>query len=135
MKIWDISRTLSNDFAEWPGDEPFRYRVTNEISKGASVNLGAIGMSVHKRTHADARLHFDVNGTSIEKESLETYLGRASVVDLSEAFSQSTEKHLITREDLRPQAEEIAATSRLLVKTGTWRDSTVFPNRIPVIGA
>src|SRR5215468_5860372 len=109
MKIWDISRTLSKDFAEWPGDEPFRYRVTNEISKGASVNLGAIGMSVHNGTHADARLHFDVNGTSIEKASLETYLGRASVVDLSEAFSQSTEKHLITREDLRPQAEEIAA--------------------------
>ena len=46
MKIWDISRTLSNDFAEWPGDEAFRYRVTMEIAKGASVNLGAIAMSV-----------------------------------------------------------------------------------------
>jgi Predicted metal-dependent hydrolase len=60
MKIWDISRTLSNDFAEWPGDEPFRYRVTNEIAKGASVNLGAIAMSVHNGTHADARFHFDM---------------------------------------------------------------------------
>ena len=135
MKIWDISRTLSNDFAEWPGDEPFRYRVTNEIAKGASVNLGAIVMSVHNGTHADARFHFDMNGASIEKASLEIYLGRATVVDLSETFFQSTEKHLITREDLRPHAEEIAATSRLLVKTGRWSDSTVFPNRIPVIAA
>jgi arylformamidase len=135
MKIWDISRTLSNDFAEWPGDEPFRYRVTNEIAKGASVNLGAIAMSVHNGTHADARLHFDMNGASIEKASLDVYLGRATVVDLSEAFFQSTEKHLITREDLRKHAEEIAATSRLLVKTGRWSDSTVFPNRIPVIAA
>jgi arylformamidase len=88
MKIWDISRTLSNDFAEWPGDEAFRYRVTNEIAKGASVNLGAIAMSVHNGTHADARFHFDANGASIEKASLEIYLGRATVVDLSETFLQ-----------------------------------------------
>ena len=135
MKIWDISRTLSNEFAEWPGDAPFRYRVTNEIAKGASVNLGAIAMSVHNGTHADARFHFEMNGAPIEKASLEIYLGRATVVDLSETFFQSTEKHLITREDLRPHAEEIAATSRLLVKTSQWSDSTVFPNRIPVIAA
>src|SRR5205807_9649597 len=135
MKIWDISRTLSNDFAEWPGDEPFDYRLTNAIAKGASVNLGAITMSVHNGTHADARFHFDTNAESIEKVPLDTYLGRATVVDLSQTFSKSTEKHLITREDLRPHAEEIAATSRLLVKTSRWSDSTIFPNRIPVIAA
>ena len=135
MKIWDISRTLSNDFAEWPGDEPFRYRLTNEIPKGASVNLGAITMSVHNGTHADARIHFDTNGASIEKAPLEVYLGRATVVDLSQIFLRLKEKHLITIEDLRPHAEEIAAASRLLVRTGRWSDSTVFPDRIPVIAA
>jgi arylformamidase len=135
MKIWDISRTLSNDFAEWPGDEPFNYRLTNEIAKGASVNLGAITMSVHNGTHADARFHFDTNAESIETVPLEIYLDRATVVDLSQIFSQSSEKHLVTREDLRPHAEQIASTSRLLVKTGRWRDSTNFPKRIPVIAA
>ena len=65
MKIWDISRTLSHDLAEWPGDEPFRIRLTSEIAKGASVNLGAITMSVHNGTHADARFHFDPKGDSI----------------------------------------------------------------------
>jgi arylformamidase len=135
MKIWDISRTLANDFAEWPGDEPFRYRVTNEIAKGASVNLGAVSMSVHNGTHADARFHFDTNGESIEKAPLDLYLGRATVVDLSQNFSRMKEKHLITIEDLRPHAEEIATTSRLLVKTGRWSDSTVFPEKIPVLAA
>jgi arylformamidase len=135
MKIWDISRTLSNDLAEWPGDEPFRHRVTSEIAKGGTVNLSAITTSVHNGTHADAQFHFDANGASIEKALLEMYLGRATVVDLSVAFHQPTEKHLITREDLRSHAEEIAATSRLLVKTGRWRDSTVFPAKIPVIAA
>ena len=135
MKIWDISRTLSDDLAEWPGDEPFHFRLTRKIAEGQSVNLGAIGMSVHNGTHADARFHFDTNGESIEKAPLEIYLGRAAVVDLTEAFSQSKEKHLITVEDLQPHSEEIAESSRLLVKTGRWSDSTVFPNQIPVIAA
>jgi arylformamidase len=135
MKIWDISRTLSDDLAEWPGDEPFHFRLTRKIADGQSVNLGAIDMSVHNGTHADARFHFDTNGESIEKAPLETYLGRAAVVDLTEAFSQSKEKHLITVEDLQPHSEEIAESSRLLVKTGRWDDSTVFPNQVPVIAA
>lgn len=135
MKIWDISRTLSNDFAEWPGDEPFHYRLTREIAKGQSVNLGAISMSVHNATHADARFHFDIKGESIEKTPLDIYLGRATVLDLAQTFLRSKEKHLITTEDLKPHAEDIAATSRLLVKTGRWRDSTIFPDQIPVIAA
>jgi arylformamidase len=135
MKLWDISRTLSNDLAEWPGDEPCHFRLTREKTKGASVNLGAISMSLHNGTHADARFHFDADGESIEKASLQTYLGRATVVDLWQAFLDSKEKHLITIEDLRPSAEAIAATSRILVKTGRWTDSTVFPKQIPVIAA
>ncbi len=135
MKIWDISRTLSNDLAEWPGDEPFHFRLTKTMAEGQSVNLGAIGMSVHNGTHADARFHFDTNGESIETAPLEIYLGRAVVVNLAEAFLQSKEKHLITIEDVQPHAEEIAETSRLLVRTGRWSDSTVFPNQIPVIAA
>jgi arylformamidase len=135
MKIWDISRTLSNDLAEWPGDEPCRFRLTREKTKGESVNLGALSMSVHNGTHTDARFHFDTNGESIEKAPLEIYLGRATVVDLAQAFLDAKEKHLITIEDLRPSAEAIAVSSRLLVKTGRWSDSTVFPDKIPVIAA
>jgi arylformamidase len=135
MKIWDISRTLSNDLAEWPGDEPYRFRLTSEKTKGASVNLGAISMSLHNGTHADARFHFDTDGESIDNASLQAYLGRATVVDLWQAFLDSKEKHLITIEDFRPSAEAIAATSRILVKTGRWTDSTVFPKQIPVIAA
>jgi arylformamidase len=135
MKIWDISRTLSNDLAEWPGDEPCRFRLTREKAKGQSVNLGAISMSLHNGTHADARFHFDTNGESIEKAPLETYLGRATVVDLAQAFLDAKEKHLITIEDLRPSAEAIATSSRLLLKTSRWTDSTVFPDKIPVIAA
>ena len=135
MKIWDISRTLWNDLAEWPGDEPFHFRLTKKIADGQSVNLGAITMGVHNGTHADAQFHFDAAGESIEKAPLEVYLGRAMVVDLAESFSQRREKQLITIEDLQAHAEEIGKTSRLLIKTGRWSDSAVFPKQIPVIAA
>ena len=135
MKIWDISRTLSHDLAEWPGDEPSRFRLTRQKAKGESVNLGAISMSVHNGTHADARFHFDPKGDSIEKAPLDIYVGRATVVDLAQSFARSKQKHLIIAEELKPYAEDIAATSRLLVKTGRWNDSTVFPDQIPVIAA
>jgi len=135
MKIWDISRTLWNDLAEWPGDEPFHFRLTKKIADGQSVNLGAITMGVHNGTHADAQFHFDAAGESIEKAPLEVYLGRAAVVDLAESFSQRREKQLITIEDLQAHAEEIGKTSRLLIKTGRWSDSAVFPKQIPVIAA
>ena len=135
MRIWGISRTLSNELAEWPGDEPFHFQLTKTIAEGQSVNLGTIEMSVHNGTHADARFHFDTKGESIEKAPLEIYLGRAVVVDLREAFSQSKGKHLITIEDFQPHSEEIAETSRVLVKTGRWSNSAVFPSEIPVIAA
>ncbi len=135
MRIWDISRTLSNELAEWPGDEPFHFQLAKTIAEGQSVNLGTIEMSVHNGTHADARFHFDTKGESIEKAPLEIYLGRAVVVDLREAFSQSKGKHLITIEDFQPHSEEIAETSRVLVKTGRWSNSAVFPSEIPVIAA
>lgn len=135
MKIWDISRTLSNDLAEWPGDEPCRFRLTREKAKGESVNLGAISMSVHNGTHADAQFHFDSEGGSIDQAPLVTYLGRATVVDLAQAFLESQEKRLMTIEDLRPSTEAIAATARLLLKTGRWNDSRIFPDKIPVIAA
>jgi arylformamidase len=135
MKIWDISRTLSNDLAPWPGDTRFQFSLTGTIAQGSSVNLGLIKTSVHNGTHADAQFHFDGNGESIEKAAPEIYLGRAMVVDLTEAFSESTEKHLIMLEDLRPYAEEIGETSRLLIRTGRWNNSAIFPNRIPVIAA
>jgi arylformamidase len=135
MKLWDVSRTLSNDLAEWPGDVPFHFKRTREISKGDSVNLGAISMSVHDGTHADAQFHFETHGETIEKAALEIYMGPAAIVDLADAFSRSSEKHLITLEDLWPHSEETAETSRLLIKTNRWSDSTVFPKQIPVIAA
>jgi arylformamidase len=131
MKIWDISRTLQNHLAPWPGDTPFTFGLVSRIGPGSSVNIGAITMSVHNGTHADAPFHFDPSGATIDAAALEKYFGPALVVDLEGRFSET--RQLIQIDDLRPNEMKIAKAGRLLIKTGTWRDSSVFPAWIPVL--
>jgi arylformamidase len=131
MKIWDISRTLSNDLAPWPGDTPFHFELAARLGQNSVVNVGAIGMSVHNGSHADAPFHFEKEGATIDQAMLETYLGRAVVVDLCRHF-QGGEQELITIDQLRAGTGGVE-TSRLLLKTDVWPDATVFPESIPVI--
>lgn len=130
MKIWDISRTLADNLAPWPGDTPFHFKLTRKIAQGDVVNLGAISLSVHNGTHADAPFHFDSNGETIEHLTLENYFGPAVVVDLTKILAGE-----IKIDNLQLNSADIEKTSRLLIKTGVWRDSTIFPEHIPVIAA
>ena len=132
MKIWDISRTLADVLAPWPGDTPFHFKLTRQIPAGDVVNLGAITTSVHNGTHADARFHFEATGETMERAPLDIYLGPAMVVDLADQFAGG-DKTLIEIDDLQPAAKSISEAPRLLIKTSVWRDSTIFPERIPVI--
>lgn len=128
MKIFDISRPLFNGLAPWPGDTAFRYDLNWKMSEGATVNVGAVTMGVHNGSHADAPFHFQPGAMTIEQLPLEIYLGDAVVVDLSRKF-QNDDTREITIGDLESSPE----VPRLLLKTGVWRDSKIFPERIPVI--
>ena len=132
MKIWDISRALSDDLAPWPGDTPFHFELAARLGENAVVNVGAIRMRVHNGSHADARFHFEQDGWTIEQTRLETYLGPAVVVDVSKEL-QRGERQEIEIQDLDGSADDLAQTSRLLLKTGVWPNNTVFPKSIPVI--
>src|SRR5436190_15925536 len=130
MKIFDISRPLFNGLAPWPGDTAFHYELKWKMAEGATVNVGAVTMGVHNGSHADAPFHFEESGTAIERMPLETYLGEAIVVDLTNRFENGRQPE-ITIADL--EAAELAP--RLLIKTGIWKDPTIFPSWIPVIAA
>jgi len=128
MKIFDISRPLSNDLAPWPGDTAFHFELKWKMAEGATVNVGAVEMGVHNGSHADAPFHFQKGAKTIEQMSLEIYLGDAVVVDLTKEF-ETDRMRQITIADL----ESSAKAPRLLLKTGVWRDSKIFPEWIPVI--
>jgi arylformamidase len=129
MKIFDISRPLFNGLAPWSGDTAFHYELKWKMAEGATVNVGAVTMGVHNASHADAPFHFEEGAPTIERMPLETYLGEAVVVDLTSRFDNG-QRSEITIADLGPAAE---AAPRLLLKTGIWKDSKIFPEWIPVI--
>jgi arylformamidase len=130
MKIFDISRPLFNGLAPWPGDTAFHFELKWKMAEGATVNVGALTMGVHNGSHADAPFHFEQGADTIDRMPLETYLGKAVVVDLSAKF-ETDRLRQITIGDL----ESSAKAPRLLLKTGVWRDSKIFPEWIPVIAS
>jgi arylformamidase len=130
MKIFDISRSLSNDLAPWPGDTAFHFELKWKMAEGATVNVGALTMGVHNGSHADAPFHFEQSAETIERMPLETYFGDAVVVDLTAKFETDRTRQITIRD-----LESAADAPRLLVKTGVWRDSKVFPEWIPVIAS
>jgi arylformamidase len=137
MKIFDISRTLSGELAPWPGDTPFRFELKWKMADGATVNVGAANMGVHNGTHADATFHFDESGDSIERMPLDAYVGDAVVVDLTKLFARAEDDLDRTRQievaNLEAFSASLEQAPRLLLKTGVWNDSRVFPDWIPVL--
>jgi arylformamidase len=135
MEIFDISRALSDGIAPWPGDTPFHFELKWRMAQGATVNVGAISMSVHNGTHADATFHFDEKGNPIERMPLDAYIGDAVVVDLTKLFTgdKLDRTRQISVVDLDPFTASLEEAPRLLLKTGVWRNSNIFPDWIPVI--
>ena len=137
MEIFDISRALSDQIAPWPGDTPFHFELKWKMAEGATVNVGAINMGVHNGTHADATFHFDESGDPIERMPLDAYVGAAVVVDLTKLFARAKDDldrgRQIGVADLQAFSASLEQAPRLLLKTGVWKDSNIFPDWIPVI--
>lgn len=134
MKIFDVSRTLSDRLAPWPGDVGFQFKLNGRIPEGSSVNVGMISASLHNGSHADARFHFEQDGWTIDEAELATYIGPAVVVDLSAKYRGDAMPQM-TIEDLALGENEFSSAPRLLLKTNVWSDSSVFPEQIPTITA
>jgi arylformamidase len=137
MEIFDISRALWSGLAPWPGDTPFCFELKWKMAEGATVNVGAINMGVHNGTHADAPFHFDESGDPIERMPLDAYVGGAVVIDLTKRFAKRGDELNRTLQigvaDLEAFSASLEQAPRLLLKTGVWKDSKVFPGWIPVI--
>ncbi len=82
MIIYDISQTIDDNLAVWPGDQKFRHRWSMQISKGNSCNVSSLTMSAHTGTHLDAPYHFDESGLDVARMPLHPFLGPARVVEV-----------------------------------------------------
>lgn len=124
MPIFDITLTLRDGLAGWPGDTPYRFDLAWSKAEGATVNVGRISTSLHVGTHVDAPFHFHDSGPAVDALALDPFLGPARVADVRG-------RAIIRVEDLAPL--DLAGTPRLLLRTDAWVDRARFPDRVPVL--
>lgn len=106
-EFFDISQTLEEGLAVWPGDPEYRVQPVARISGGASANLTAIYMGTHTGTHIDAPCHIMDGAGSVADIPLEKLVGPARVIELPSERS-------IRAADL---SSLVAGVRRLLLKT------------------
>ncbi|MBP3594233.1 MAG: cyclase family protein [Lachnospiraceae bacterium] len=80
MKIYDISQEVFS-CAVFPGDPAPQREIMNDMNKGDLYNLTAIHMCAHNGTHVDAPYHFINDGKTMEKVSLEKFVGPCYVAE------------------------------------------------------
>jgi arylformamidase len=124
-QIYDITRSISEELAEWPGDAPFSMGWSLHQSRGDVTNVGWVTMSTHFGSHIDAPYHFDTLRNTIDEVPLELFMGPARLIDVRG-------RAVIGRDDLGVP-DEWMGTPRLLLRTGAWDDSTRYPASIPVL--
>lgn len=120
----DISRTMSDAIACWPGDVAYRFDLGVKMTEGASCNVGSIVTSVHTGTHVDSPFHFDPAGATIEALDPAIFIGPAWLADVTE-----------TPGNWRKALESLdfSIAPRVLFRTGGWPEGGPFPQTIPVM--
>ncbi len=80
MEIYDISQEVFG-CEVYPGDPaPCREKLS-DMGNGALYNLTALSMCAHNGTHVDAPYHFYNDGKTIDRISLESFVGWSYVAE------------------------------------------------------
>jgi arylformamidase len=121
VKIFDISRSLSEDMFVFPGDI---HPTFHQEDRGHYL-ISELHLSTHTGTHIDAPVHYLKTGGTIDTVPLSHLIGKCRVLDVSEAGNTITVNYLNGRLD---------GVSRLLLKTsysGTDRFEEIYPCLAP----
>jgi arylformamidase len=117
MKIFDVTRPLSNLSVVYPGDTP---PVFKQHDQGRYL-ISDISMNSHSGTHIDAPVHYLKTGDTIDTIPMSRLVGPCRVLDVSHAGPEITERVIKGR---------IVGVSRVLLKTA-FSTCTVFREDYP----
>src|SRR5262249_8813972 len=82
MKIYDVSRRITEETPVWPGDIAFSWRELESPGAMAPWRTTCFSMSAHCGTHAAAPSHVFADGKTIAEAPLSAFIGPARVIDL-----------------------------------------------------
>jgi arylformamidase len=78
----DVTVPVHDGMAHWPGDLPYKRKLTESIAGGSVANLSQIELSAHTGTHMDAPRHFIEGAPTIDTMPIEATVGRARVIEI-----------------------------------------------------
>lgn len=79
----DISPTVWEKTAVYPGDRPYLRNVEVDFDTGGNMRLSNISSTVHIGAHVDAPNHYHPEGEGIDSRDLKFYLGPAQVIEVN----------------------------------------------------
>lgn len=122
--LYDISRPLAAGVAVWPGDPPFELDWPVERHQPNAPVVARIRLGTHTATHVDAPFHFFSDGSTVDAVPLETFIGKAVLVDV-------TDRESIDAAVVRSVLEVDADPRRVLFRTAAWSgvEHGGFPER------
>ena len=122
--IIDLTYPLNKSNAYWPAPSysPFTYETVATL-KDNGVFSGAYATPEHLGTHLDAPNHFEEEQPSVDKLSLESLIGPASVIDIYKKVENNADYELTVADiiDWEEANGRIQERSIVLLNTGWWR--------------
>ncbi len=83
MTLYDVSLPISEELPIWPGDPGISMTLSSSLARGDAANVTRLTMGVHTGTHIDAPCHFEPDGVSIDRVSLDVLMGPCRVFSLT----------------------------------------------------
>ena len=131
MKIIDISQEVFS-CKVYPGDVTPQYERPVSMDEGQVYNLTNISMCVHNGTHVDAPFHFINDGDTIDKISLESYVGLCWVACHEGEVGEKEALEIMAKAVRNNAAERILIAGKVVV---TEEGAKVFADhKIKLIG-
>lgn len=79
MRFFDVSPTVRESVAVFPGDTPYTRETLLAFERGHHLALSTMRSTVHLGAHADAPSHYHPGGAAIDVRSPELYVGPCEV--------------------------------------------------------
>ena len=111
MKIYDISQEVFSAKV-YPGDPAPVKTVLNSMENGDLYNLTSFSMCAHNGTHVDAPSHFIKDGKTIDKLSLESFVGMCYVAEHHGILKDSDALEILNK----AKEVNIDSVKRILIK-------------------
>jgi len=131
--VVDLSHAYGPDTVFWPTAEPFKLTVVSNGVTDAGFFYAAnnFSMAEHGGTHLDAPVHFAAGKHAVDEIPLDSLIGPAAVVDVTEAATRDAD-YLVKVSDIEAFESahgRIPDDAILLIRTGfskRWPDAATY---------